>query len=87
MIGMLGVLAIWLHRNWPGAVSTREHQAKLVGVQPTLLAGVLAAINDYTGEHPFRPMKTVRRPARCRGLRCRRRSRGPGMSGWLVPSH
>jgi len=53
MIGMLGVLAIWLHRNWPGAVSTREHQAKLVGVQPTLLAGVLAAINDYTGRAPL----------------------------------
>lgn len=46
-------LAVKLHRNWPGAISTREHEASLMGLRPGLVSGTIAAVADLSGKAPL----------------------------------
>jgi hypothetical protein len=53
-------LAIKLHKNWPGAISTREHEAIVAGAKPNLVVGVIAAIADITGQARLLPFEAGR---------------------------
>ena len=53
VIAALIYLAINLHRNWSGEISTREKEANLVGLKPELMRDVVASISDYYGKAPL----------------------------------
>src|SRR5438034_5932466 len=46
-------LAIKLHRNWPGEISVREYQAKIIGLRPGIIGGTIAAVGDISGKVPL----------------------------------
>lgn len=46
-------LALKLHRDWPGEISVREYQARLVGLNPGLIGGVVAAVGEISGKVPL----------------------------------
>jgi hypothetical protein len=54
VIGSLIFLALRLHRNWQGPISTREHDIRVSGIKPKVIRDTVAAIRDYTGQVPLR---------------------------------
>ena len=63
LIVALIYLGTKLHRNWGawgGAISTREHEAELVGIKPGLVGGTVAAIADITGKEPLQTYSPAR---------------------------
>lgn len=60
LILALVYLAVKLHRNWPGEISTREHEAALLGLKPSVVRGAIAAIADIAGNvslHTYSPTR------------------------------
>jgi hypothetical protein len=55
-------LGLRMHQNWPGAISTREHEAALVGIKPGILSGTLAVLEDITGRAPLERRDSGNRP-------------------------
>lgn len=46
-------LAIKLHKNWRGEISTREYEAKLMGLPTGLFVNTIAAVADFSGKSPL----------------------------------
>src|SRR5580704_6313751 len=60
LIIALMYFALKLHRNWPGEISEREHEARLFGLTPRLFGDTIAAIADFTGKVPLQIYSTDR---------------------------
>jgi hypothetical protein len=49
-----------LHKNWPGAISVREHEARLAGEKPTVVIGAIAAVANIAGKVELQPYESAK---------------------------